>query len=316
MDATGDSEKNGKQKSLLQDPLALAALQAEHSHEAHTFLLSLPADVRRRVNALKNLQAKARNKIVNGEYEPTDEEADFKSPIAELPSELKEKLSVANGAADTTAEGQKGIPDFWLTLFRHTEIIGDMIQEHDEPILKHLTNVEVTINKEPMAFSLQFYFSPNEYFTNSVLTKEYTMKCDPDEDDIFDFDGPEIVHCKGTHIDWKQDKNVTVKKIKKKQKHKAKGATRFVTKEVKTDSFFNFFAPPEETEDMDEDTKDILNADFEIGQIIRDRIVPRAVLYFTGEAHDEDDDDYEEDDEEEDECLSDEMESDDEEAHA
>lgn len=37
---------------------------------------------------------------------------------------------------------------------------------------------------------------------------------------------------------------MTVKLIKKKQKHKQKGATRFVTKEVKNDSFFNFFDPP------------------------------------------------------------------------
>ena len=35
----------------------------------------------------------------------------------------------------------------------------------------------------------------------------------------------------------------------------------------------------------------MLAADFEIGHFIRERIVPRAVLYFTGEAIEDDDDD-------------------------
>ena len=34
----------------------------------------------------------------------------------------------------------------------------------------------------------------------------------------------------------------------------------------------------------DEDTEALLAADFEIGHFIRERVVPRAVLYFTGEA--------------------------------
>ena len=37
-------------------------------------------------------------------------------------------------------------------------------------------------------------------------------------------------------------------------------------------------------EDDDADTESLLAADFEIGHFIRERIVPRAVLYFTGEA--------------------------------
>lgn len=42
---------------------------------------------------------------------------------------------------------------------------------------------------------------------------------------------------------------------------------------------------------QDEDSEAILAADFEIGHFIRERIVPRAVLYFTGEAIEDDDDD-------------------------
>ena len=112
------------------------------------------------------------------------------------------------------------------------------------------------------------------------------MKCGPDSDEPFSFEGPEIYKCKGCTIHWKSGKNVTVKTVKKKQKHKSKGSVRTVTKTVKNDSFFNFFDPPTIPEDpeaeVDGETQELLTADFELGHYIRERIVPRAVLYFTG----------------------------------
>merc|ERR1712210_417832 len=98
-------------------------------------------------------------------------------------------------------------------------------------------------------------------------------------------------------------KNLTVKQVKKKQKHKSKGSVRTITKQVKADSFFNFFDPPAVPDDpnaeVDKDTQALLQVDFEIGHYIRERIVPRAVLFFTGEALDEESD-YDEDEEDED----------------
>ena len=41
-------------------------------------------------------------------------------------------------------------------------------------------------------------------------------------------------------------------------------------------------------EDEDEETHEVLRADYEIGQIIRDHVIPRAVLFYTGEAADMD----------------------------
>ena len=146
---------------------------------------------------------------------------------------------------------------------------------------------------------MHFLFAPNDYFTDSELTKEYEMKCAPNEQDPFSFDGPEIFRCKGCPIHWKQGKDLTVKTVKKKQKHKSKGNVRTVTKQVKNDSFFNFFDPPPLPEDPDADvdaeTQDLLTSDFEIGHYIRERVVPRAVLFFTGEAMEEEDFDEEED---------------------
>lgn len=40
---------------------------------------------------------------------------------------------------------------------------------------------------------------------------------------------------------------------------------------------------PDDTEgDLDDETQALLTSDFEIGHYIRERIVPRAVLYYTG----------------------------------
>lgn len=62
------------------------------------------------------------------------------------------------------------------------------------------------------------------------------------------------------------------------------------------------FSVPDDATDVDDETKALLTTDFEIGHYIRERVIPRAVLYFTGEGlEDEDFDEEEEDEEEEDE---------------
>ena len=47
------------------------------------------------------------------------------------------------------------------------------------------------------SFSLEFFFEPNEFFTNTILTKTYKMRSEPDDSDPFSFDGPEIMGCTG-----------------------------------------------------------------------------------------------------------------------
>jgi len=152
---------------------------------------------------------------------------------------------------------------------------------------------------------LEFYFDKNEFFSNSVLTKQYFLKLSVDDDYPFTFEGPEIFKCKGCTINWEKSQNLTVKTIRKKQKHKERGAVRTITKQVPNDSFFNFFNPPEVPEDknaVDEESQSILATDFEIGHFLRSRIIPKAVLYYTGDiVDDDDDDDYDEEEEEEDE---------------
>ena len=109
-------------------------------------------------------------------------------------------------------EDVKGIPSFWLTIFKNVEMLAEMVQEADEPVLESLTDITVTFSeKDPMGFTLHFHFAPNQFFTNKELTKEYLMKNTFDPEDPLDFDGPEIYKSKGCKIDWKAGKNTTVK---------------------------------------------------------------------------------------------------------
>lgn len=301
--------------------------------DPEAFVRSLPAPVKRRLKALKklqmerlkveskfyeelhNLEAKysakfapideRRANIAAGEVEPTDSECDWKSDDEEAPDEQPEAGGDTKSPNAVNSPDVKGMPDFWLTVLKHGGDVSELIQEHDEPILSHLTDIKLIYSEagEPISFVLEFHFSPNDYFTNKTLTKKYNMKMEPDDQDIM-FEGPEIASSEGCEIDWKTGKNVTVKTIKKKQKHKKSGVQRTVTKQVQNESFFNFFSPPsleEQEEPSSEEIEAQLQSDYEIGHFIREQIVPRAVLYFTGDALDDSDDEYDEDEDDDDE---------------
>ncbi|CAN6976145.1 unnamed protein product [Brassica oleracea var. botrytis] len=118
-------------------------------------------------------------------------------------------------------------------------------------------------------------------------------------------------------IDWYPGKCLTQKILKKKPKKGAKNA-KPITKTEDCESFFNFFNPPQvpdDDEDIDEDRaeelQNLMEQDYDIGSTIREKIVPHAVSWFTGEAiegeefeidndKDDDDDDIDDDDDEDD----------------
>jgi len=240
-----------------------------------------------------------RKSIILGEYEPGENECDVPL-IYGLTAEQLEQMETD---AESAPSGAVGIPNFWYQCLNNSQA-SDMIQECDVPILKCLKDLTVEIHatpNSPQGFTLLFHFDENPYFKNTVLSKYYQLEIGSSaSDNPFEYDGPTIVKCQGTTIEWKEGKNVTEKVIKKKQK-KGPHAGRFVTKTVTSDSFFNFFNPSETEitgEDMDSELAETVQNDFELGQLIRDQIIPHAVLYFTGEAVD-DDDAYDEMDDEE-----------------
>lgn len=321
--------------SIFKEAGVVAALQSKLGSmvgQSSGYVSTLPFPVQRRIKALKKLQLekirletkffeesralerkymelyaplyKKRALITNGEYEPQDLETEL--PGLDQRDENKETMEkVSEQNNEKNVANTKGVPGFWLTIFQNTPQIAEMIQELDEPALKTLTDVTVTLNEEPsMGFTLQFHFAKNDFFTNCSLTKQYEMNCDLDKEDPLSFEGPSIVKCTGCNIDWLPGMNQTVREVIKRQKHKKSGTVRVVKTEVKTESFFNFFSPPLLPEDPDSfvpvSTQDILTADFEIGNYIREMIIPRAVLYFTGEAAENEGDAARSEDEDED----------------
>merc|ERR1711959_587099 len=126
---------------------------------------------------------------------------------------------------------------------------------------------------------------------------------------------PSLVSTDSTEIRWKPGKDITKKTITRKQKNKRTKQIRKLTETVSVPSFFNFFSkkeiPTDEdlenmTEEHVEELEVLMEADYDAGVVLRDKVIPRALLYYTGEAVDsdmeldDDDVDEEEDEDEED----------------
>jgi len=298
---------------------------------------SLPVEVLKRVNALRNLQLtnlkyeveyfrelhkldlkykalydttnEERRKIIMGEREASQAEGQWELGDSEA-DEINQRLKELQLNDKREASGVSGIPNFWLTVLQNANMtaLGGMVQAIDEPVLKSLSDITCALSDDNTSFTLSFHFVPNDFFTNSVLTKEYQVKTEIDDEDPLAFDGPDLVKAKGCKIEWKSGKNTTMKVIKQKvkQKGKGKGGQKYVTKTEKRDSFFNFFSPPKVPEDpkeeIDDDVQVLLNEDFDVGFSIKEKVIPKAVLYFTGDILEDDDSEFgsEDDDEDED----------------
>ena len=100
--------------------------------------------------------------LFQGDYEPTEEECDWPSDEEdeELAGDMKDKAKLEDEKAKPDEEKDvKGIPEFWLTIFKNVDMLQEMVQEADEPLLKKLTDITVTFSESPMvskaAFSCQ-----------------------------------------------------------------------------------------------------------------------------------------------------------------
>merc|ERR1711881_479768 len=115
---------------------------------------------------------------------------------------------------------------------------------------------------------------------------------------------------------WQPNKDLTTRIESKKQRNKNTKQTRVVRKTVPCESFFNFFNPPKPPGEDDDDSSDIeerLELDYQLGEDIKEKLIPRAVDWFTGEALQyEQLGDFEDEDDDEDEFSDDRDEDDDE----
>ncbi|KAJ7075918.1 nucleosome assembly protein [Mycena belliarum] len=231
----------------------------------------------------------------------------------------------AEDAAKDGEEDVKGVPGFWLTALRNHPGLAELITERDAEALAHLT--DVTLAYLPLAgaegefaglpgFTLTFHFGPeNPFFAQRTLTKTYIYQPEVGYSGDFVYD-----RAVGTKIVWNEEKDLTREWEIKKQRNKNTNRTRLIRKSHPTASFFNFFDPPEmpkdeaiESGEIDpddlEEIEERLEVDYQVGEDLKEKIIPRAIDYFTGKALD-----YEMiSDDEDDELDSDEVDDDDDE---
>jgi len=267
------------------------------------YIESLPAPVRKRVAGLKGVQKEhskleaqfqeevlelekkyfakftpqyqKRAKIVNGLAEPTEEEIKAGEQTDE---EKDEEPAEAEGEKAEEVTDVKGIPEFWLSAMKNQVSLAEMITDRDEGALKYLIDIRMEYLDRP-GFRLIFEFAANEYFTNKTITKTYYYQEENGYGGDFIYD-----HAEGDKIDWHPGKDLTVRIESKKQRNKNTKQTRVVKKTVPTESFFNFFAPPKPPADDEEALSDIeerLELDYQLGEDIKEKLIPRAVDWFT-----------------------------------
>ncbi|XP_055801376.1 nucleosome assembly protein 1;1 [Solanum dulcamara] len=289
----------------------------------HTNLLeNLSPNVRKRVEVLREIQSQhddleakffeeraALEAKYQKLYQPLyTKRFDIVNGVVEVDGAVTD-AAAADQEEDKVAAG-KGVPDFWFTAMKNNDVLAEEISERDEGALKFLKDIKWARIDNPKGFKLEFFFDTNPYFKNTVLTKTYHM---------IDEDEPILEKAIGTEIEWYPGKCLTQKILKKKPKKGSKNA-KPIMKTEQCESFFNFFSPPqvpEDEEDIDEDAAEelqgLMEQDYDIGSTIRDKIIPHAVSWFTGEAAEDDFADLEdEDDEDDDEEDDDEDEEDDE----
>ncbi|KAI0167062.1 nucleosome assembly protein [Hypoxylon sp. FL1284] len=299
------------------------------------YIESLPANVRRRVAGLKGIQKdhskleaefqeevlqlekkyfakftplyEQRASIINGKDEPTDDQV--KAGEEDNEEDEEAKAEKADTAATEATENVKGIPEFWLSAMKNQISLAEMITDRDEAALRYLTDIRMEYLDKP-GFRLIFEFAENSFFTNKTITKTYFYQNESGYGGDFIYD-----HAEGDKIEWKENQDLTVRIESKKQRNKNTKQTRIVKKTVPTESFFNFFSPPKApTDDDDDAASDIeerLELDYQLGEDIKEKLIPRAIDWFTGEAlafeelDDLEDEQFDEDEDEDDDLSED-----------
>jgi len=306
-----DEDDEGMQLSgaVLKRIVALKSLADEEAKIVEEYKKQR-CELEHKFNALRNPLYTKRAGIVDGSVK-----------VSSVPVEGEEVADEADSEPDN------GIPGFWLQVLANHHLTGEYITEEDVDALECLTDITCKYSPGMTSFVLTFTFDENDFFTNKVLTKEYTV--DPD---LLDDQSPTLSSVAAPDpIEWKEGKNLLVQEIQKKQRSKSgkkKGQIRYVTTTAPKPSIFHFFSEPteddeeEEDEEKDEDepvTTFNVEDDYEVAHAIRTSLIPDAIGWYTGELiededfDDEEDDEDEEDDFDEDDNLSPDEEDDEEE---
>ena len=145
-----------------------------------------------------------------GEVDPYPEMlSEYEQRAQDLNDEDYKKVEVNPCDVKEIQNTPKGVPGFWLRAMLNHPGISRLIEEKDRQILMYLQDITCKLHEDGYGFDIIFIFEKNDYFNNTELKKTYKMT----KQNI-------IEKCEGTEIQWKEGKNITEKKVKKKQKSK------------------------------------------------------------------------------------------------
>lgn len=159
---------------------------------------------------------KRRADVINGAVEPSKEEVEA-GEAQTLEDDPDATPLPADAAPDPNSEkAEAGIPEFWLTALKNHIAFSELITDRDEGALRHLTDISLEyLDGSTAGFKILFHFSPNEYFEDLVLMKEYRYRDDLDVEGDYLYE-----RAVGCEIRWKEEKNLTQEIEVKRQRNK------------------------------------------------------------------------------------------------
>lgn len=190
------------------------------------------------------------------------------------------------GLDNVASEAKEGIPDYWEKVLKNSAYF--VINEKDETILQYLKDIRLNpVEGKNLDFTMEFEFRPNDYFTNTLLTKTF----------IHDEKTDDVEKTIGCAINWtSQDKNPRIaiknKKVKKGKKVEVKKTESIIP------SFFDIFT--------DQTKEDFPSNE---GNFFKDDLMANSLEYYLNimdDMEDMGDDDFEDEEDEEDEDDEDE----------
>ena len=131
------------------------------------------------------------------------------------------------------------IPQLWVCVMGHMEVVAELITEKDIDCLNRLTNGTCRDFEDGTGLKLRFNFDikTNKYFTDELLIKRYEVR-------NLLLDEPILKNVTGCGIHWKEGRRLTYRYVKKNQISNSGGSSgkiRTVNKRDRADSFFHFF---------------------------------------------------------------------------
>jgi len=248
------------------------------------FIANKPQLVQERVVKLFSLQQKYTSLIMQYQEEALDLEQKYLALMQPLYVERRETIT---GLRETISkpplspmdgDGGVGIPNFWLQAMKNEPSLADLIAPRDEAVLAELKDIRLeNLPNGERGFILMFTFGENEYFWNQMLTKTYMYirAADAGDDAVEDIYSTEYSYHEsyGDAIHWKDGRNLIEREDEDGEQN---------------ESFFTFFAPPTKPDGEDGEAKRtydwLLELDFGYGEVFKEKVIPYAVHWYTGEA--------------------------------